>query len=594
MKLSIYDYLVIGLYFAFIMAAGVLFRRLSKNTSDYFRAGGSMPWWITGAALFMGFSAWTFTAAAGQAYHDGTFVLVLYLANVVGYVTVFFLGARRLRRLRVITWMEAVYERYGRPTQQFYTWVKLPLLILLAGVGLNAVAVFMSAVFGVGIVLTLIVCGGVITLVSFAGGAWAVAANDFIQMFLIAAITAVAAVLALRQPAVGGISGFIHKVPSYYFDWTAKTPAVMLFGWMAAMLLLNMLVYNSIEMSPKYLMVRSDREARRMVLIPIIGLLLAPVLWLLPAMTAIITHPNLHAEFPKLQHPSEAAYVAVCLDTMPRGLIGLLVSGIFAATITSMDAVLNQGVGVLVRNFYLPIMNPQCGERRLLVVSKVLTLVFGALITAVGLVLSTMHLTGLFDLTNQLAASLTLPLTLPLVYGLFYLRTPGWAAWSTALVSLAAALALKIESGPLLRLLFPLLARQHNANAQADGLFILTTVGVILIGTAWFFLTGLFYRASSPEHQARIEKLRANLRTPVDPHVECISDHRPHLYLILGRLSTAYGVAVMLFAFIPNPISGRVSFIFCGGVLLVVGLLLLKSRRRLRRTIRAVETPEAS
>ncbi len=53
----------------------------------------------------------------------------------------------RFRRMRVITWMEAVRVRYGPFTEQFYTWIKLPLLLFFAGVGLNAIGVFMSAVF---------------------------------------------------------------------------------------------------------------------------------------------------------------------------------------------------------------------------------------------------------------------------------------------------------------------------------------------------------------------------------------------------------------------------------------------------------------
>lgn len=36
-------------------------------------------------------------------------------------------------------------------------------------------------------------------------------------------------------------------------------------------------------------------------------------------------------------------------------LLGLLICGIFAATLTTMDAGLNQGAGIFVRNFYLPI-----------------------------------------------------------------------------------------------------------------------------------------------------------------------------------------------------------------------------------------------
>ena len=37
---TFYDYFIIAFYLAFILGVGFVFRRMSKNTSDYFRAGG--------------------------------------------------------------------------------------------------------------------------------------------------------------------------------------------------------------------------------------------------------------------------------------------------------------------------------------------------------------------------------------------------------------------------------------------------------------------------------------------------------------------------------------------------------------------------
>ena len=53
-------------------------------------------------------------------------------------------------------------------------------------------------------------------------------------------------------------------------------------------------------------------------------------------------------------------------DVLPAGMLGLLIAGIFGATLSSLDASVNQGVGILVRNFYLPVINPQCSEKKLL------------------------------------------------------------------------------------------------------------------------------------------------------------------------------------------------------------------------------------
>ena len=78
-----YDYGIILFYLLFMLVIGVVFRRMSQNTSDYFRAGGAMPWWLTGASAWIfSFSAWTFTGAAGKVYEAGTLVLVVFYATV--------------------------------------------------------------------------------------------------------------------------------------------------------------------------------------------------------------------------------------------------------------------------------------------------------------------------------------------------------------------------------------------------------------------------------------------------------------------------------------------------------------------------------
>jgi hypothetical protein len=69
-----------------------------------------------------------------------------------------------------------------------------------------------------------------------------------------------------------------------------------------------------------------------------------------------------------------------------------------------------------------------CLREHLLVAGKNCTLLFGATIIVLGLFINSIRVTNLFDFVNQLASYLLIPLALPLVYGLFYQRTPGWSA----------------------------------------------------------------------------------------------------------------------------------------------------------------------
>ena len=51
--MSHYDYAVIAIYLCFIACLGPIFSKFSKNSSDFFRGGGNMLWWMVGAMAFM-------------------------------------------------------------------------------------------------------------------------------------------------------------------------------------------------------------------------------------------------------------------------------------------------------------------------------------------------------------------------------------------------------------------------------------------------------------------------------------------------------------------------------------------------------------
>jgi len=592
--ITTYDYFIIGFYLVFMVATGVVFRRMSKDTSDYFRAGGAMPWWLTGASAWIfSFSAWTFTGAAGKVYESGLLVLCVFYATLFALLFAMAFTCRRFRRMRVITWMEAVRLRYGPFTEQFYIWIKLPLLLLFSGVSLNAIGVFLSAVFKIEMSYMLVLLGVVVTLVAFAGGSWAVLASDFVQAFLIVTITICTAVMTLARPEIGGLGGLLDQVPKSHLNWSELARPELLFIWIVGTLWLKFSDENNMERSTMYLMTRSDQDARRMVLIPLVGTLLGPLIWFIPALAATIMHPHLAAEFPALKHPHEAAFLAVAMDVMPQGLLGLLLSAMLGATVTSMDAGLNKNVGIAVRSFYKPVFQPHASERHLLVAGKICTLLFGAIIIVLGLFINSIRQTNLFDFVNQLASYLLMPLALPLIYGLFYKRTPGWSAWSTALVAGAAAW--------LLGRYLTAAVVQHwlgwekplNADETTYLRLAVTTLGgTVIVGSAWYFFTSLFYRSTPVAEQARIDQFFTNLHTPVNkPGVAGV---QTSVYRLLGALCLVYGTFILLLMVIPNRFNGRLAFLFCGGVMFGAGAVLWRAAKRKAREERAAVVPAAT
>src|ERR1044071_1113011 len=356
--LSFYDYLVVGFYFAFMAVIGVVCRRFIGNTSDYFRGGGKMLWLMAGSSAFMvSFSAWTFTGAASKAYEDGPLIMVLFFANAVGFLCNYLFFAPRFRQMRAVTALEAVRTRFGKGNEQFFTWVQIPLGILYAGIWLNGLAVFIAAAFGFDLRGTIIVTGAVVVLMAVTGGSWAVAAGDFMQMLILMPVTVVAAVLAVAR--VGGWGRFLERLPHHHLHWTEGARGEILALWVVAIFIKQFISTNNMLEASRYLNVKDSRQARKAALLGMVLFVVGPLAWFIPPMAASITHPDLAAVFPRLAKPSEGAFVATALDTMPAGMVGLLLSGIFAATMSSMDAGLNRNAGFFVKNFYHVVLRPR-------------------------------------------------------------------------------------------------------------------------------------------------------------------------------------------------------------------------------------------
>jgi len=578
--MTVYDYAVLAFYFTFMLVISWVFRRFITNVSDYFRSGGQVLWWMAGGSAFMvSFSAWTFTGAASRAYADGWPIAVIYLANAIGFFGNAAWFGPKLRQLRVITSMEAVRQRFGRASEQTFTWVTLPLQMLTAGIWLYGLGTFFSAAFDIDVRLTIAVTGISVLLISLVGGSWAVLASDFIQVLILMPVTVVTTFLALSH--VGGWSVAVERLSATTLNLQKLATDDFLLFWCVAILFKQFLSTNNINDASRYLCVKDSRHARRAALLAG-GLFLGGiVVWFLPPMLATITHPDLGATFPRLKEPSEGSFFAIAQAVFPVGMTGLLVSGIFAATMSSMDAGLNKNAGVFIKNFYQPILRPKAGEAELLRAGKLTTIVLGLTVILIAVFYSTIKDLTLFELMLKFQILVSTPYIVPLVLGLLIRRTPGWAGWSTVMVCFVVSfltdryLDINWAIGT-----FGATDGVNHWERQnwEQGIGVFTILGS---GLAWFLFTKLFYDRERPEQKAAIDQFCRNLATPVDYAKEetaAATDDKQSW--LIGWLCLPYGAFVCLMALIPNPPIGRLAFVFCGGVVMLIGWLLVKQARR--------------
>jgi len=568
---------VVLIYFAFLIVIGWAFRNLSKNTSDYFRGGGNVLWWMVGASAFMTqFSSWTFTGAAGKAYTDGLAVAFIFVGNAIGFFLNYLYFAPRFRQMRVVTVVEALQLRFGKRNEQVFAWVNMTTTAISAGIGLNGLAIIMSSVFAFNIETTIIATGLVVLFMSVTGGAWAVIASDFMQMIVIMTVTIACAVVGIYQ--AGGIIPIITNFPTDFVAGSELNYMTILYIWAFSIFLKQLGLTNNILYSYRYLIAKDSRHARKGALLACLLMTLGPVIWFIPSwfmagsgVDLAAMHPELGAKY------SEAAYLAFVKLYMPAGMIGLLVAAMFAASMSSIDSGLNRNAGIFVKNFFKPVLMPNISEKNLMVVSRIATLFFGALIISLALFLNSLKELSLFDAMLFMSALLGFPQMIPSFLGFFIRKTPDWAAWATIVVGAIVSYFIAVVLQPEYVQSLLDLPTELTKREWADLIVVISLLSHIVITGGFFCLTTLFYKELNPQREADVSRFFTNIQTPL---IKSENEGR-HLdnrqRILLGRMVAISGILLLALMAIPNPLWGRMVFLICGASVFAVGYLLFSS-----------------
>ena len=572
--------LIVLVYFVFMIGIGLVFRRMaSKSTSDYFRGGGQMLWWMVGASTFMTqFSAWTFTGAAGKAYSDGLTAIAVFVGNVVAFGVSWLWFAARMRQIRVDTPTEGVRRRFGPVNEQFFTWAILPLSVINAGLWLNSLSIFVAAVFKVDIGMTIWATGLVVLFVSLLSGAWGVVASDFVQALIVAVLSVACAVVALVE--VGGVGNMVANFPSGFVSGPDMNFPLMVIGTFLFFIVKQMQSINNLQEAGRFLCAKDSRHASKAALMAMLLMLFGSFIWFVPPWVSASLLPDaatVHADALGGK-AGDAVYLVFTETYMPLGAVGLLLAGLFAATMSSMDSALNRNSGIFVRSFYKPILarNRDVSDASLLRVGQVVTIINGILVILMAQFYQSLSHLSLFEIMMQVGTLLQSPILVPLFFGVFIRRTPKWAPWATVLFGLGV-------SWMLVAWLKPSLVGEwlgvSFTKREAGDLSLMLNITAHLVLTGGFFcLTTLFYKREENAVQQSTDEFFRDLERPEitdDTPTEADLNQRNKL----GDIVTVGGIGMFAMVLIPNPMWGRMTFLLCALSVLAIGLLLKRSAR---------------
>src|SRR6476661_2461832 len=343
------DYTVIGLYALLMVLVGLYVMRFNRGAAEYFRGGSRIPWLVAGLSCFMsGFSAWTFTGAAGVAYRSGFAAIGLYIGNALSFLLGYFVFAQRWRRSRITTVMEYLSGRFNLATHQVFSWSTIFFQLFTSASTLFGLSLFVSAACGFPVTWTILGAGALIVFYCVLGGLWAVVVTDFLQASILMPFCMVLVVMSLAR--VGGVSGLVHSLPP-----EMKTLHISgEFGWLyiASWTIMVSFGYNTSAMAQRYFSVDDERSARKVALLCCGLFFLGAFLWFIPPMAMRVVYPDLHAVWPSLANAGEASYAVASLTLLPHGLIGIMLAAMFSATMASLSGMFNVKAAILSKDIY--------------------------------------------------------------------------------------------------------------------------------------------------------------------------------------------------------------------------------------------------
>ncbi len=413
MELSLLDLIVIILFFLLMLAIGVWSYFKNSNSEDYFVAGGTLPWWLSGISHHVsGYSGAVFVAYAGLAYTHG-FSLYIWWAFTIGLTIlvsskIFPVYWVRLRkRFHIQSPLEFLITRYNLLTQQLMAWSGVTLKLFDIGAKWAAIAILLNVFTGVSLPAGIWISGGISLIYITFGGLWAVIITDFAQFIVQIIAGIVMFVVVLNE--LGGISAVFTLWDQLPAENSQAFNDPYTVGFALAFLFINFLSYNGGQwnLATRYISSPSEQQATKAARLSGILYLVWPLILFFPMWAAPVILPG-------LEDPTQS-YGILTMKLLPIGLIGLVVASLFANTMSMTSSDINTISAVITRDI-LPVLSDRFKDgKNSLTIARLTTFVFTLATIVVALQFEKFG--GVLGLIISWFGALVGPIAVPMLFG---------------------------------------------------------------------------------------------------------------------------------------------------------------------------------
>ena len=442
------DWALILFYLGFTAVIGYYYYRKdkeSKDNADFFLGGRNIPWWAAGVSLYAtGTSAISYIATPAKSFATNW----LYLANnVVGMIGIVFVAVwivpliRRLSLMSVYHYLEMRFHPHIRVLAS-----ALAIVLQLGGrmsIVLFLPSLAMSAVTGINVTSAILVMGIVTILYTALGGMKAVIWTDVIQVVVMLGGAFVAFGFIIMN--VEGGLGEMFRVAiadekMRTFDWSFNITQATVWGFLM-LNILGVLVYPQDQvMMQRVLSTKSDKAAGRSVL-TLAAIVIPGNLAFFGIGTALYVYYKQHPSHLNPMLSIDSTFPQFIAAELPAGITGLIIAGIFAASMSTISSCINSVATLVSVDFYERYSkNPS--QKQSLKIAEIATVLGGLIGIGTALLLAKADIQSALDTSFALGGLLGGGFAGCYALGIFTRR----ANWQGTMIGVAASLVITLTA----------------------------------------------------------------------------------------------------------------------------------------------------
>ncbi len=392
------NWIVLGGYLAGMLVIGFWASTRNETTDDFFLAGRRIPWWAAGLSIYgTQLSAITFMAIPAVAYgSDWVRIIGNWMIAAVAPIVIYFY-LPFFRRLNITTAYEYLEKRFDVLVRLVGSLTFIVFQFARMGIVIYLPALALSAVTGVDVFVCILLMGIMCTIYTVLGGIEAVIWTDVVQVLVLLG----GALLCIVMVAVdvGGFGEVVRIGMAHdkfrIFNWGTSPAEMTVWVMVVGMLFLNLTPYTTDQaVIQRYLTTRDEKASARSIWTN--GLMCIPtgiIFFLLG--TALFVFYQTRAE---VVTPDKIDKIVpwFVVHELPAGVAGLVIAGVFAAAMSTLDSSMNSIATALVTDFYRR-FQPQATDRQALTLAKVITLVVGVIGTGSAMAMAMSNIYSIFD-----------------------------------------------------------------------------------------------------------------------------------------------------------------------------------------------------